>query len=174
MNTTLQSRSLPRLLLGVAVALLLGLALAQGAGAEPKTPVKGTIAQRTQGQKDLCDVSGGTFEVETTYSSVFRGQVTKTVTTCSGGQYPQTCTNTSKNTTCTPAFTPPPQDPVDDGSIGDGQIDEVQTAPEPEVTVDDGSIGDGQIEPISTGDIGPAEPHRIEIEVEFTPIEPLP
>jgi hypothetical protein len=100
--------------------------------------------------------------------------VTKTVTTCSGGQYPQTCTNTSKDTTCSKGFVVPPQDPFDDGSLDDGQIDEVQTAPDPEVIVDDGSIGEGHIESISPGDSGPVKPNRVEIKPEFAPIEPLP
>jgi hypothetical protein len=102
--------------------------------------------------------------------------VTKTVTTCTGGKNPQTCTNTSKNTTCSQGLVVPTHDPIDDGSIGDGQIDEVQTAPEPEVIVDDGSAGEGQIEPISPGDQNPglSTPQRFEVKVEFAPIEPLP
>ncbi len=70
----------------------------------------------------------------------------------------------------------PQQDSFDNGSVADGQIDEIQTAPEPEVIVDDGSIGEGQIEPFSPGesDSGSAKPQRIEIKVEFAPIAPLP
>ena len=175
MNTaTVSTGSLARLLASLGFALVLALTLAREVGAAPAKGV--SIGDRTQSQRDLCSASDGKFTVETTTSSVFRGVVTKTVTTCEGGKNPQTCTNTKNSTTCTQGFIPPSQDPVDDGSIADGQIDEVQTAPEPEVIVDDGAVSEGQIEPISPGDpdAGPVKPHRIEIYVEFAPIEPLP
>src|SRR6478672_6299138 len=120
-----------RAMMAGAFALILGLMLTQGAAARPNTGHK-TIGERAQAQKDLCDVSGGSFESTNYYGSYTNGhQLIKTVTTCTGGENPQTCTNTKTDTTCTPGLIIQPKGPLGGIAVDESQIGGVQQSADP-------------------------------------------
>ena len=113
-HTTLVSR----MLIALTLALLIGGAISQDAFAWKKQ-THTTISNRTQAQKDLCDVSGGSFESTEYYGSWTNGhQLIKTKTTCTGGENPQTCTNTKDYTECTSGFVVQPKGPLDGIAVG--------------------------------------------------------
>ena len=176
-TTTSAAGSTVRLLTIAVLALVLGLMAMNEAAARPARGV--SVGDRVQAQKDLCFVSGGTFESKEYYGSYTNGhQLQKTVTTCKGGKNPQTCTNTKSDTTCTQGFVLPPQSPADSGMIDEVKIGGIETASEPEVIVDDGSIRGGQIEPISNDGGAPAPvPTKLDrspVITDIFVIEPLP
>jgi hypothetical protein len=180
--TTAATTSLSRIVMAGAFALILGLMLAQGAAATPNTN-HATIGARVQAQKDLCDISGGSFESTNYYGSYTNGhQLIKTVTKCSGGDHPQTCTNTKTDTTCTPGMVVQPKGPLDGIVIDEGQISGVDPGPAPQdplagSAVDESQIGGVQSDPISTGGTIKV-PVRIDRAIpdgsSLSPIDPLP
>ena len=185
---TAATTSLSRIMMAGAFALLLGMMLAQGAAARPNTGHK-TIGERAQAQKDLCDVSGGSFESTNDYGSYTNGhQLIKTVTTCTGGENPQTCTNTKTDTTCTPGLVVQPKGPLDGISVDESQISGVDPGPAPQdplggIAVDESQIGGVQqsaepapLDPLPTGGTI-SVPVRVDRSVpasNLSPIDPLP
>jgi hypothetical protein len=102
------SRTLGRSLPRRRVLTLLAATLASGVLAPrvdaKRRPANGaSIASRVQGQKELCDIGGGTFdESKTAFGS--------TITTCTGGDGGAgTCVNTEKSTECYRGLTRPPE-----------------------------------------------------------------
>jgi len=177
-----------RAMMAGAFALILGLMLTQGAAARPNTGHK-TIGERAQAQKDLCDVSGGSFESTNYYGSYTNGhQLIKTVTTCTGGENPQTCTNTKTDTTCTPGLIIQPKGPLDGISVDESQISGVDPGPAPQdplggIAVDESQIGGVQqsadpapLDPLPAGGTITV-PVRVDRSVpgsNLSPIDPLP
>jgi hypothetical protein len=185
-TTTAATTALSRIMMAGALALILGLMLAQGAAAKPARGV--SVADRQQAQKDLCDVSGGTFGSRDYYGSYTNGhQFIKNVTTCTGGEHPQTCTNTKNDTTCTSTLIVQPKGPLDGIVVDEGQISGVDPGPAPQdplsgTAVDESQIGGVQsdpapLDPISTGGTITV-PVRIDRSIpdgsSLSPIDPLP
>jgi hypothetical protein len=167
---------LSRILMAGAFALILGLMLAQGVSATPNTGHV-TIGARVQAQKDLCDINGGSFESTNYYGSYTNGhQLIKTVTKCTGGSHPQTCTNTKTDTTCTAGFVVQPKGPLDGIAIDPGQISGVDPGPAPQdplagISVDESQIGGVQQSP----ELAPVRPGRaVPDGSNLSPIDPLP
>jgi hypothetical protein len=185
--TTAATTSLSRIMMAGALALILGLMLAQGAAAKPAKGV--SVSDREQSQKDLCDVSGGTFGSRDYYGSYTNGhQFIKNVTTCTGGKNPQTCTNTKNDTTCTATLVVQPKGPLDGITVDEGQISGIDPGPAPQdplggVTVDESQIGGVQVsdpaplDPIPT-DGAITVPVRTSRAIpdgsNLSPIDPLP
>jgi hypothetical protein len=156
--------------LAAVLTLALGVTALHGAAAKPNTGHV-SIGDRTQAQHDLCDVSGGTFESSSSYGSFHNGhQLVKTVTTCTGGQHPQTCTNTKTDTTCTPGRLLPAGHRSGDLASADLQVMDAET-PSPTATpstqpatdtpaavageASDGSSADPTTAPVTTDDAQP-------------------
>jgi len=184
-HTTLVSR----ILIALTLALLIGGTISQDAFAWKKRTYT-TISERTQSQKDLCDVSGGSFESKEYYGSYTNGhQLQKTVTTCTGGENPQTCTNTKDSTECTSGFIVQPKGPLDGIAVDPGQISGVDPGPAPQDPLDGSAVDESQIggvqqssdpapiDPVSTGGTITV-PVRVDRSISdgsnLSPIDPLP
>ena len=99
-------RKISQLVLAVAVTLVLGSMLVPDAGAW-KAKTKTSIGVRVEAQLNLCDAQGGT-------GAVGRTPFGSSTVTCSGGSEGNwKCTNSKKTVSCNPAYTPPPQSPLD-------------------------------------------------------------
>jgi hypothetical protein len=94
------------LVVAVVVTLVMGSILVPEAGAW-KAKVKTSIGVRVEAQLNLCDAQGGT-------GSVGRTPFGSSTVTCTGGSEGSwKCTNSKKTVSCNPAYTPPPQSPLD-------------------------------------------------------------
>jgi hypothetical protein len=187
-NATTHTTLVSRILVALTLALFIGGAISEDAFAWKKQ-THTTIANRTQSQKDLCDVSGGSFESTSYYGSYTNGhQLIKTKTTCTGGENPQTCTNTKDSTECTSGFVVQPKGPLDGIAVDPGQISGVDPGPAPQdplagSSVDESQIGGVQqssdpapIDPIPTGGTitVPVRVDRAVPDSKLSPIDPLP
>lgn len=124
MNFTLSTTTRRRLLTSsfvssLAIALLPAAMVVQDvdAGKKKKGKVRGTVAERTQLQRDACETIGGG------KLAVLEGSNGMNTTECKGGDYDgRTCYNTKKDTTCFNALTQQPSSPLQDngGLPGDG------------------------------------------------------
>ena len=108
--TTSRTLWLSRLLLTVAVAVVLGAALADIVGAEKNTGRKPTsIAARVKDEKTRCESNGGTIQVTYQLPGADSGTATST---CTGGTHDgRECTHTKKSTVCTQPATHEPSLP---------------------------------------------------------------
>ena len=148
-TTTARTVWVSRLVLSVAVAFLLGAALAQGADAKG-VKARTSIADRVQTQKDTCEIiGGGTLEVTPSPFQPGRsgGEPVNMITRCKGGtEGGTTCNHTENQTTCRQAVTRAPGDLVP--PPGDGAVAEEPTG---------GGNGAGGRAAPPTGDIAAAD-----------------
>lgn len=100
------SKRVSQLVLTVALTLVLGSMLVPEAGAW-KAKTKTSIGVRVEAQLNLCDAQGGT-------GTVGRTPFGSSTVSCTGGSEGNwKCTNSKKTVSCNPAYTPPPQSPLD-------------------------------------------------------------
>lgn len=154
-TTTRRMATISRLALSLAVALLLGSMLAQGADAK-RIPANGvSIKDRVQAQRDLCETAGGgTLEAtETAFGS--------TITKCKGGTDDgRTCVNTKQSTNCHQARRQPPTTGHDAAApLGDagadprGGEDAAESGPHVDTPLDGVMVDDAEpIQPASQVD----------------------
>jgi hypothetical protein len=100
------------LLLSLAIAVLVGTALAPDAAADKKKPKKPTVAERTELQRDSCENTDPPGTLAVMDGPEGSGGNT---TECKGGlMNGRTCINTPKKTTCSMGRTEPPASPLND------------------------------------------------------------
>lgn len=109
LRMTTRRRILSTGLLALASAFLPGAALVQNVYAGKKVKATGTVADRTQSQRESCETIGGG------KLAVLDGPNGSNTTECKGGDFDgYTCYNTKKDTTCRRNLTKQPSSPLTD------------------------------------------------------------
>lgn len=117
-------RVLGRLIVAAAVVMALGLTVAPDTGAAPNN---GTTKERTENQRQLCEIHGGTF------TTVGTGAADSNTTLCTGGGGGNRgCLNTPSTTSCTTWRTPEPPDHTTSTEVPGKRV--VETGPRTDTT----------------------------------------